>query len=86
MIQYLRTEKDKDRARALAKSVLFHLRRAIVECERLQKLYDRVHDFGTANTIAFHVDNLRDDLSSEDGECGLEPFLHKLIKEQPAKP
>ena len=49
-------------------------------------MYERAQDFGTENSLAFHIGNLRDDFYiSEDEQCGLESFLRELIEENGGK-
>jgi len=81
MILTLRTKRERDRAQALAKSVLFHADRTIKELERLQALFNRVHDFGMQNSLAHYAITLGEIRECDDGEAGLRPLLRELLKE-----
>jgi len=81
MIDRLQTKRERDRARALAKSVLFHMDRIIKEIERLQALFNRAHDFGMQNSLAHYAIELGEIRECDGGEAGLRPFLRELLAE-----
>jgi len=76
----LKTKSEREFAREHARKMLYHIARAIDEGERLQKLFEKVRDFGMVSTIAHYTGKLREILECDDGEAGLSPLSREMLK------